>query len=117
MARRPRMISFRRFSGTPICSAAADCVSCAGRKYSSSSISPGGVGGRFKSRTDRGPLVVVLAGDVVGMAILKSERNAVLVVDTQAVGARQRSLQCFQSVARRQPKICESASAMQRVEL
>jgi hypothetical protein len=64
------MISLSRFKGMRIRAAAAVCVSPAGLRNSSSSIAPGAVGGRFRSSTERGPLVVVLAHNVVDMAVL-----------------------------------------------
>ena len=65
--------------------AASTCVSPAGRRNSSSSMSPGRVGGRLRSSTDRGPSVVVLARDGLGIGafLFPEERDAVLLVDAE----------------------------------
>ena len=61
--------------------------------------------------------MVVFARDFVGMAILETKGNSVLLVDSQAPLASARALQCFQPVAARVPQISYRPGSMQDVEL
>jgi hypothetical protein len=81
--------------------AASTCVRPAGRRNSSSSISPGEVGGRFKSSTDRGPSVIVFARDIVGLSSFESKRDSILFVDPDAEVSDPIALQRFQPIAGR----------------
>src|SRR6266852_6045466 len=100
MPRRPRMISFRRLRGIFMRRAASTWVRPPGRRYSSSSISPGDVGGRFRSSTERGPLVVVvLADDGVSMALLPPERDPILLVQPHAEAPGAIALERLEAVA------------------
>ena len=103
--RRPRTTSFRRFRGMSMRRAASTCVRFAGRRNSSSSISPGGVGGRSRSSTDRGPSVVVLASDRIGATSLEPECDPIPLVNPQAVAPGPVALQRLQTIARGQPQI------------
>jgi hypothetical protein len=51
--------------------------------------------------------MVVLARDIVGMAVLESERDAVLIVHPQATSARPITLERFETIAAGQPQIAQ----------
>src|SRR5439155_20273186 len=79
-----------------------------GLTTSSSSISPGGVGGPYRGRrrprlsTDsRCGSVVVCDLNFVGIATLPAETDAKLIVDSNAVLALAIPMQPFESIARR----------------
>jgi hypothetical protein len=92
-----------------------------GLRNSSSSISPGDVGGRSLGRrrcTRLGArLVVVRDFDFVGMAILPPETDPVLLVDANAVLPLTVSAKPFQPVARRDPQLGQVADPVQLVQL
>jgi len=115
--RRPLMISLRRFSGIRILRAASTWVSPEGRRNSSSSISPGGVGGRFKSSTDRGPSMVIFARDIISLTFFESKRDSILVVHSDAEVSGTGTLQRFQPVACGKLQVLEAAGLVDRVEL
>jgi hypothetical protein len=94
-----------------------------GLKNSSRRISPGGVGARCFGITlvllvcCACALVVVLAEDLVGDAILRSEGDAILVVDPDAVPTRASTFERFETIAWGHPKISECGGGIQHVEL
>ena len=81
MPRFPSTISFRRLSEIPSCRAASTWQMAIGFRNSSSSISPGGIAGP----SQLGSLVIVFDANFVGMSLLPSERDAILVIDSNAV--------------------------------
>ena len=94
--RLPRIISFKRGKEIPRRTAKADWLIPSGLRNSSSSISPGCVGGRLagsrratRSCDDlprRGrPLVVVCDLNLVGILILPAKAHAILLVNANAV--------------------------------
>src|SRR5262245_62846843 len=100
MPRLPMMISFKRFKDTPSRRAASTWPRPIGFRYSSSRISPGGIAGPSQSCS----LVIVFDADLVGIAVLPSERDAILVVHADAVPPRLVALQQFEAVASRKGK-------------
>jgi hypothetical protein len=82
-------------------------------RNSSSRISPGGIAGP----SQLGSLVIIFDADFVGMPLLPSERDTVLVIDPNAVAARLVTLQSFQTVARRYSEILQPCHHVERLEL
>jgi hypothetical protein len=103
----------RRGNDTPSLAAKSDCVIAIGFKNSSSSISPGWVGARFLGnlvfivediearRAGSLPaLVVVRNFDLIGISILPTETDPILLIDTNTCLSRPITLQHFQPVTR-----------------
>src|SRR5215213_6737328 len=84
-----------------------------GFRNSSSSISPGGIAGPSQS----GSLVIVFDADFVGMSLLPSERDAILVVDLNAVTTGLIALQRLEPITGRDREIVESHRDVERLEL
>src|SRR5262249_17926994 len=94
---------FNRLSEIPSRRAASSWPIPIGLRNSSRSISPGGIDGPSQF----GSLVIVFDADFVGMTLLPSERDAILIVDPNAVSARLVALQRLQTVAGRNYQILE----------
>ena len=84
-----------------------------GFRNSSSSISPGGIAGPSQF----GSLVIVFDANFVGMSLLPSERDAILVVDPNAVPPCLIALQRLESITGRNREIFESRRDVERLEL
>src|SRR6266545_633655 len=80
----PLMMVFTRWIGTPIRDASSTCVTPRGFRNSSSSISPGAVGGRFFGSMVVLTSVVIDDLDIARIAALEAKDDPVLVVDPDA---------------------------------
>src|SRR6266850_5028487 len=108
----PSTISFRRLSEIPSRRAAATWPIPIGLRNSSSSISPGGIAGP----NQRESLVIIFDADFVGMALLPSERDAILIVDPNAVPTSVVPFQPLEPIAGRDGEILESCRDVDRLE-
>src|SRR5436190_19189023 len=103
MPRFPRTISFRRFSEIRRRRAASTWPIPIGLRNSSSRISPGAIDGP----SQLGSLVIVFDADFVRISLLPSKRDAVLVIDPNAVPAGFITGQPLETVAGRNHKILQ----------
>src|SRR6266496_312350 len=117
MPRLPLTIVFTRWIGTPIRDESSTCVTPRGFRNSSSSISPGAVGGRLVG--SMAVLTSVVIDDLNGsrIAALEAEHDPVLIVDPDAEEARVVALQSLQAVARRVGEVPRLPSPVEPVEL
>src|SRR3990172_7326950 len=117
------MISLSRGNETPRRVAKADCVIPRGFRNSSSSISPGWVGGRCvgSRRRTKGfpldPLVIVRDFDVVGIAVLPPKTDPVLVVDANAVLPCAVAAEALQPIAGRDTQLSQAADSIELRQL
>src|SRR5574342_22959 len=84
-----------------------------GFRNSSSNISPGEIAGP----SQLGSLVIVFDADFVGMSLLPTERDAILVIDPNTVPSRLIPLQRLQAIPRRNGEIVKSHGDIERLEL
>src|SRR6266545_5901164 len=112
----PLMTVFTRWIGTPIRDASSTCVMARGLRNSSSSISPGAVGGRFFGSMVVLTSVVVDDLDIARIAALEAEDDPVLV-DPDAEVPRVVTLQGLQPVARRVGQFPRLPRPVESVEL
>ena len=113
MPRLPSTISFRRFSEIPSRRAASTWPIAIGFRNSSSNISPGEIAGPGQF----GSLVIVFDANFMGLSLLPSERDAILVVDPNAVRSCLIPLQRLESIAGRGREILESGRDVERLQL
>jgi hypothetical protein len=113
IARLPRMTSFKRGYDTPSRCANSVCVMPRGLINSSSSISPGSVGGRSRGsrRVTNSPepagcpipwrfLMIIRDFDRVGTSRFPSKAYSILLVDPDAVLPRTVTSQSFKAISR-----------------
>src|SRR2546428_1973609 len=110
--RLPSTISFRRLSEIPSRRAALTWPIPIGFRNSSSSISPGGIAGP----NQRASLVIIFDADFVGMALLPSERDAVLIIDPNAMPTAAVPFQQLEPIAGRDREILEPGRDIDRLE-
>src|SRR5512139_412593 len=103
----------------PISRANAACDLPAGRRNSSSSISPGWIGfAGCSARFFVMPVqflasVIVHYRDIHRLPMRPPEYDPPLVVDPDGVESPPAPLQCFQAIARRHPEVCQLGRVVQ----
>src|ERR1700738_1717410 len=112
MLRLPRTISFNRLSEIPSLRAASICPTPSGLRYSSRRSAPGGIAGP----SQLGSLVIVFDADFVGMSVLPSKRDAILLVHANTVTAGLIALQQLKTVAGRNDEIIEANGGVDQLQ-